>query len=271
MAVHSYEEEVAGRRLYLETGRLAQLAQGAVLVEYGGSAVLATVVGAYETREGTDFLPLTVDYEERMYAAGKIPGGFIKREGRPSEDAILTSRLTDRSLRPLFPKGYYYEIQVQVTVLAADQQNDPDILSIIGASAALSISDIPFKGPIGAARVGFVDGEYVLNPTFEEREKSRLDLVVAGSRTAVLMVEAGASELTEEQMLEAVKFGHDGLQQTIAMQEQMIAVAAVVPLALFGWVGYKWMKNKKNKEKFNALPVQEGSELDDIFEDTTTV
>jgi polyribonucleotide nucleotidyltransferase len=210
----------------LETGRLAEQAQGAVLVTYGESVVLATVVGAYEVREGTDFLPLTVDYEEKMYAAGKIPGGFIKRESRPSEAAILTSRLTDRPLRPLFPKGYFYEIQIMVTVLSVDMETDPSMLSIIGSSAALSISDIPFKGPVGAARVGYVNGDYVLNPTYEQMAESKLDMMIAGSREAVLMVEAGAHELTEEQMLEAVKFGHAGLQSSLDIQEELIAVAA---------------------------------------------
>ncbi|PZS02798.1 MAG: polyribonucleotide nucleotidyltransferase, partial [Chloroflexi bacterium] len=205
----------------------AEQAQGAVLVTYGENVVLATVVGAYDVREGTDFLPLTVDYEEKMYAAGKIPGGFIKRESRPSEAAVLTSRLTDRPLRPLFPKGYYYEIQVMVTVLSVDMETDPNVLSIIGSSAALCISDIPFKGPVGAARVGHVNGEFVLNPTYEQLAQSRLDMMIAGNRDAVLMVEAGASELTEDQMLEAVKFGHAGLQSSIEIQEELIREAAV--------------------------------------------
>src|SRR5689334_8653003 len=198
MTVHRFETEVGSTTMSLESGKLAEQASGAVVVRYGDSMVLATVIGAKEIREGTDFLPLTVDYEERMYAAGKIPGGFIKREGRPTEAATLTSRLTDRPLRPLFPKGYYYEIQVQITVLVADHIHNPDILSIIGASAALSISDIPFAGPVGAARVGHVDGQFVLNPTLQQMEHSRLDLVIAGTRQAVLMVEAEASELTEE-------------------------------------------------------------------------
>ncbi|MGI8586964.1 MAG: polyribonucleotide nucleotidyltransferase [Chloroflexia bacterium] len=227
MQVHRTETTVAGRKMTLETGRLAEQAQGAVLVTYGENVVLATVVGAYDVREGTDFLPLTVDYEEKMYAAGKIPGGFIKRESRPSEAAVLTSRLTDRPLRPLFPKGYYYEIQVMVTVLSVDMETDPNVLSIIGSSAALCISDIPFKGPVGAARVGHVNGEFVLNPTYEQLAQSRLDMMIAGNRDAVLMVEAGASELTEDQMLEAVKFGHAGLQSSIEIQEELIREAAV--------------------------------------------
>ncbi len=226
MTVHRFETQVGSAPMSLESGKLAEQASGAVVVRYGDSMVLATVIGAKEIREGADFLPLTVDYEERMYAAGKIPGGFIKREGRPTETATLTSRLTDRTLRPLFPKGYYYEIQVQVTVLAADQVNDPDILSIIGSSAALCLSDLPFAGPVGAARVGHINGEFVLNPTLQEMEHSRLDLVIAGTRDAVLMVEAGAKELTEEDMLEAVKFGHAGLQATLDLQEQLIAAAA---------------------------------------------
>jgi len=227
MQVHETETEVAGRMMRLETGRLAQQAHGAVLVTYGDSVVLATVVGAYDVREGTDFLPLTVDYEERMYAAGKIPGGFIKREGRPTDTATLTARMTDRPLRPLFPKGYFSEIQVQLTVMSVDMNTDPSVLSIIGSSAALCLSDIPFKGPVGAAQVGYVNGEFILNPTYEQRAESRLDMMIAGNRDAVLMVEAGAHELTEEQMLAAVQFGHQGLQSSIDIQEQLIAQAAV--------------------------------------------
>jgi len=174
--VKSVSLEIAGRTLLLETGRLAEQAHGAVVVRYGDTMVLVTVVGEREPRDDVDFFPLTVDYEEKMYAAGKIPGGFIKREGRPTEQAILAARLTDRPIRPLFPKGYRSEVQVITTVLSADQENDPDILSIIGASAALMISPIPFEGPVGAVRVGLIDGEIVINPTlFEVIEKAILD------------------------------------------------------------------------------------------------
>src|SRR5579871_1400778 len=162
--IHRAATQLGAHEMQFETGRLALLAHGSVLVSYGGSAVLATVVGTTSPREGIDFFPLTVDYEERMYAAGKIPGGFIKREGRASQSAILTCRLTDRPIRPLFPKGYRNEVQVIITVLSADQENDPDILAMNGASAALSISDIPWSGPVGAVRVGYIDGDFVVNP-----------------------------------------------------------------------------------------------------------
>src|SRR5947207_6708143 len=179
--IHRTSAQLGVHEIQLETGRVANLADGAVTVRYGESVVLATVVGTRSPREGIDFFPLTVDYEERMYAAGKIPGGFIKREGRASQNAILTCRLTDRPVRPLFPKGYKNEVQIIITVLSADQQNDPDIPAMNAASAALSISDIPFGGPIGAVRVGYVDGQFVVNPTFEQLEHSKLDLAIAGT------------------------------------------------------------------------------------------
>src|SRR6476620_2382930 len=197
MAVYRCEAEVGGRTLSLETGRLAGLAGGSVLVRYGDTVLLCTATGSDEPREGIDFFPLTVDVEERMYAAGKIPGGFIKREGRASEHAILACRLTDRPLRPLFPKGYRNDVQIVITVLSADQENDYDILSIVGASAALSVSDIPFAGPVGAVRVGYIDEQYVVNPTESQLEHSQLDLTIAGTSDAVMMVEAGARELPE--------------------------------------------------------------------------
>ncbi len=207
--------EVNGRTLTIEHGRIAGLADGAVTVRYGDTVVLSTAVGSKEPRPGVDFLPLTVDYEEKMYAAGKIPGGFIKREGRPSEKATLTARLTDRPIRPLFPDGWRSEIQVIATVMSTDQQNDPDVLSIIGASAALSISDIPWNGPVAAVRVGDIDGQLVINPTSAELENSRLDMVVAGTADAVMMVEGGASEVDEERMIEAVMVGHDEIKRLV--------------------------------------------------------
>src|ERR671933_94873 len=213
--------DVAGRTLTLETGRLALQADGAVLATYGETVLLATVVGAHEAREGVDFFPLTVDYEERMYSAGKIPGSFFRREGRPTETAILTARLTDRPLRPLFPKGYANDVQVIITTLATDQINDPGPLSIIAASAALHISDIPFAGPVGAALVGHIDDKVIVNPLMPDMDKSRLDLIVAGTREAVLMVEAGAHELTEDEMLEAVMAGHDLCKQVCDLQDQL--------------------------------------------------
>ena len=194
------ETEIGGQTFSFETGKLAEQADGAVLVRYGDTVLLATAVSS-DPREGIDFFPLTVDYEERMYAAGKIPGGFIKRESRPSEAAILAMRLTDRPIRPLFPKGYKNDVQVVLTVLSADQENDPDILAVNGASAALSVSSIPFNGPIGAVRVGRIDGQFVANPTTSQMENSELDLVVAGTRDAIMMVEAGAKILPESVML----------------------------------------------------------------------
>ena len=181
-----HEAEIGGKVFSMETGKLAEQADGAVVVRYGDTVVLATAVASKEPREGADFFPLTVDYEERMYAAGKIPGGFIKRESRPSEAAILAMRLTDRPIRPLFPKGYRNDVQVVLTVLSTDQENDPDILAINGASAALSMSHIPFLGPIGAVRVGYVDGQFITNPTISQLDESQLDLVVAGTRDAVM-------------------------------------------------------------------------------------
>ena len=204
-----------GRKLVLETGRIARQADGAVLASYGETVVLCTVVGQRTAREGQDFFPLTVNYEEKASAAGKIPGGFFKREGRPSEKETLVSRLIDRPLRPLFVKSFRNETQVICTVLSHDLINDSDIVALIGASAALTISGLPFMGPVGGCRVGFVDGAYVLNPTYEERAPSDLDLVMAGTSEGVLMVESEASELSEEQMLGAVTFGHEAVGPVI--------------------------------------------------------
>lgn len=222
-----FETEVGGRTLSIEAGRVAEQAAGAVFVRYGDTMVLATVVASQEAREGQDFFPLTIEFEEKMYAAGKIPGGFIKREGRPSDNAILTARLTDRPLRPLFPKGFYNEVLVQNTVVSTDQENLPDTLSIIGSSAALMLSGLPFDGPVGAVKVGFIDGEFVANPNAHDLADSKLDLTVAGTEDAVMMVEAGAWELSEDQMLEAVKFGQRELQKTIAIQKQLVEAMGV--------------------------------------------
>jgi len=213
--IHRQEAVIGGRVMSIETGRVAEQANGAVLVRYGDTVILATAVGSNEPREGIDFFPLTVDVEERMYAAGKIPGGFIKREGRASEHAILACRLADHPLRPLFPKGYRNDVQIVITVLSADQENDSDIMGIVGASAALSISDIPFAGPVGAVRVGYIDDQLVINPLESQMEHSRLDLAIAGTADAVMMVEAGAKELPENLMLEAVRFGQETLQDKI--------------------------------------------------------
>jgi polyribonucleotide nucleotidyltransferase len=225
--IHRQEAVIGGRVMSIETGRVAEQANGAVLVRYGETVILATVVGSDEPREGIDFFPLTVDVEERMYAAGKIPGGFIKREGRASEHAILACRLTDRPLRPLFPKGYRNDVQVVITVLSADQENDSDIMGIVGASAALSVSDIPFSGPVGAVRVGYIDDHLVINPLESQMAASKLDLAIAGTSDAVMMVEAGAKELPEDLMLEAVRFGHEALQDIIKMQEKLAQLVNV--------------------------------------------
>jgi polyribonucleotide nucleotidyltransferase len=223
--IHERSIEINGRMLTIETGRVAEQADGAVTVQYGETVVLSTVVGAKEPAEGLDFFPLTVDYEEKMYAAGKIPGGFFKREGRPSEAAILAARLTDRPIRPLFPKGYRNEVQVISTVLSADQENEPDVLSIIGASAALTLSDIPWYGPVGAVRMGEINGELVINPTSRQLLESRLDLVVAGTDDAVVMVEGQANEIPEERLVEAILLAHQEIRRIVELQRELQAVA----------------------------------------------
>ncbi|MDB5926304.1 MAG: pnp [Betaproteobacteria bacterium] len=210
-----------GRQLTLETGEIARQASGAVLVNMEDTIVLVTVVGNHDAKPGQDWFPLTVDYQERTYAAGKIPGGFFKREGRPSEKEILTSRLIDRPIRPLFPEGFYNEVQIVATVMSSNNEVDSDIPAMIGASAALAISGIPFDGPIGAARVGYANGQYVLNPTATELQTSKLNLVVAGTERAVLMVESEAHELPEDVMLGAVVFGHDQMQAAIKLINEL--------------------------------------------------
>lgn len=220
-----------GKRLTFETGKLARQADGAVTVQMGGTIVLVTAIASKEPRENVDFLPLTIDVDEKMYAAGKIPGGFFKREGRPSEGAILTCRLIDRPLRPSFPKGFTHDVQVIVTTLSVDQANPPDILALNGASAALSISTVPFNGPIGAVRVGRIGGSWLINPTFQELAESDLDLVVAGSEAAILMVEAGAKEVPEEDMLVALETGHQAIKELIAMQREFADAAGKEKMA----------------------------------------
>lgn len=230
--IHTVEQEIAGRTLTIETGRLAGQANGSVTVRYGDTVVLVTACASPETREGVDFFPLTVDYEERLYAAGKIPGGYIKREGRPSQEATLAMRLTDRSLRPLFPKGFYNDVQIVVTVLSTDQENDPDILSVIGASAALGISDIPFGGPIAAIRIGYIDNQLVVNPIYTQLTGSKLDLVAAHSREAIVMVEAGAREVEESIAIEAMRVAQDVNQEIIKLQDKLIALCGKPKMAV---------------------------------------
>jgi len=230
--VHRKEIDWGGRKLVLETGKMARQADGAVLASYGDTVVLCTAVAQKSPKPGVDFFPLTVNYQEKTFAAGKIPGGFFKREGRPSEKETLTSRLIDRPIRPLFAKGFRNETQVICTVLSHDLENDPDVVSLVGASAALTLSGIPFLGPIGGARVGYINGEYVLNPQADEMPNSALDMVVAGTKDAVLMVESEAGELSEEVMLGAVMFAHRGFQPVIQAIIELAEQAAKEPWEL---------------------------------------
>jgi len=226
------ELDWGGRKLVLETGKIARQADGAVMISYGETIVLCTAVGVKSAKPGQDFFPLTVNYQEKAFAAGKIPGGFFKREGRPSEAEVLKSRLIDRPIRPLFPEGFRNEVQIVATVLSYDNENDPDIVSMVGCSAALTLSGIPFFGPIGAARVGYRDGQYILNPTREQMETSQLELVLAGTAEGVLMVESEAQELSEEVMLGAVTFGHAAFQPVINAIIELAEHAAKEPWPL---------------------------------------
>jgi polyribonucleotide nucleotidyltransferase len=217
--------EWGGRTISLETGAVARQASGAVWARYADTVVLATAVAMPEPREGVDFLPLTVNYQEKTYAAGKIPGGFFKREGRPTEKDTLTSRLIDRTIRPLFPKGFSHEVQVIINILSADRENDADIVGLIATSAALILSDMPFEKAVGAVRVGLTDGQFILNPTFQQLETSKMDLIVGGTREAVIMVEGEAREASEEEMLEALEFAHIEIRKIIDLQEQLLPLA----------------------------------------------
>ncbi|MFA6280132.1 MAG: polyribonucleotide nucleotidyltransferase [Bdellovibrionales bacterium] len=227
--VYRKEMEWGGRKLVLETGKVARQADGAVMITMGGTAVLCTVVGAKKPKPGQGFFPLTVNYQEKYFAAGRIPGGFFRREGRPTETETLTSRLIDRPIRPLFPEGYLNETQVIATVLSHDLENNPDMVAMIGCSAALTLSGIPFLGPIAGCRIGYINGEYVLNPTITQLEESSLELLIAGTREGVLMVESEAKELSEEIMLGAVNFGHDQMQAVIDLIISLAEVAAKDP------------------------------------------
>src|SRR5436305_8248783 len=214
--MHTRNISVGGRTISIETGRLAKPAGGSVLVRSGDTVVLVSACAAPSAREGIDFLPLTVDYKEYTYASGRIPGGFFKREGKPTEKEVLTSRLIDRPIRPLFPPGWRHETQIIALVLSADAENDSDVLAITGASAALAVSDIPFTRTIAGVRVGLVDGKYVINPTFEERRNSRLDLIVAGTSDGIVMVEAGAKEVGEEEIVQALDTAHHAIKEIVA-------------------------------------------------------
>lgn len=219
----TYRTALGGRLLQVEAGKVAQLANGAVTMRYGDTVVNVTATASAEPRADIDFFPLSCDFEEKMYAAGKIPGGFIKREGRPSEKAILSSRLMDRPLRPLFPKGYYNDVQVVATVLSVDPDCTPDIVAMIGSSIALSISDIPFEGPTASVLIGRIDGQFIVNPTLEQREQSEMHLVVSGTKDAIMMVEAGANEVPEETMLDGILFAHEEIKQLIEFIEEIVA------------------------------------------------
>src|SRR5213595_3822747 len=215
--------QIGAHSISIETGKIAKLADGSVIVSSGDTIVMASAVSAATIKEGQDFFPLTVDYREKAAAAGKIPGGYFKREGRPSEKETLTSRMTDRPLRPLFPQGYFYDTQIISILLSADGENDPDILSINGASAALCVSDIPFNGPIGAVRVARVNGQFVANPTHTEREQSDLDLVYVGTENDVIMIEGSANELPEAEFVKALEFAHEHAREMIRIQRELAA------------------------------------------------
>ncbi|MFQ5769091.1 MAG: polyribonucleotide nucleotidyltransferase, partial [bacterium] len=223
--VHVEELELDGKKYSIETGKLAKQADGAVLLRLGDTMVLVTAVGATEPSDNLDFFPLTVDYREKAYSAGKIPGGFFKREGRPNENEILGSRLIDRSVRPLFAKGYKNEVQILISVLSADKENDPDVLGITGASTALLLSDIPFTEPIAGVRVGRINGNFILNPAFRELQNSDLELVIAASKDSIVMVEGEANEVSESDMLKALQFGHEKIQILLQMQNNLVAKA----------------------------------------------
>src|ERR1700677_1262995 len=218
---HTVTSQIGSTQITIETGKLAKLADGAVTVRCGETIVLVSAVSATTLKEGQDWFPLTVDYREKAAAVGKIPGGYFKREGRPSEKEILTCRMTDRPLRPLFPKGYLYDTQIITVLLSADGENDPDMLSINGASAALMVSDIPFNGPVGAVRVGRVNGQFIVNPTQKERGESDLDLVYVGTQNDVIMIEGAAKEMPEEDFIKALEFAHPFVQQIIAAQVEL--------------------------------------------------
>jgi len=272
--VHNLKVDFGGRPFSIETGKVARQASGSVLVQYGDTVVLVTAVTAEKRREGLDFIPLTVNYLEMTYAAGRIPGGFFKREGRPSDRETLISRFIDRPLRPLFPKGFRDEIQIIATVLSADQDNDPSILGMIGASAALSLSDLPFDGPIAGAKVGRIDGEYVLNPTLAELEMSDIELFVAGSEKAIIMVEGSAKEVKEREILEAILFGHQSLKPVIDLQKQLRSMSGVTPKefdlqkpedAVYGKV--KTIAEEKLREAFRTTEkVKRREQLEQILQ-----
>lgn len=247
----AFECSIAGRTLSIQVGKFAWQANGAVAVQYGSTVVLVTACAGSEPREGLDFVPLVVDYEERLYAAGKIPGSFIRREGRPTEEAIITSRLIDRALRPLLPKGFDRDVQIVATVLSVDQENDPDVCALIGASAALTLSDIPFFGPVAAVHIGYIDDNFVVNPLLPRMEESLLDVVVASTRNDIVMIEAGAKEAPEDLVLEAIRLGHQANQQIIELQEELQRVHGKV----------------KSEIKSKEVPPELSSQISSLLDD----
>ncbi|MEX0749915.1 MAG: polyribonucleotide nucleotidyltransferase, partial [Dehalococcoidia bacterium] len=261
--IKTVTRELGGKTLTLETGRIAGLAGGAVTVRYGDTVVLCTATMARKPRPGMDFFPLTIDFEEKLYAIGKIPGSFFRREGRPSTEAILSARLTDRPLRPLFPKGMRNDVQIVITVLSADRENDPDVLGTVGASAALSISEIPFNGPVSSVRVGYIDGQYIVNPTFDQLEESLIDMVVAGTRDAIMMVEAGASEAPEDVILGAMDFAQQQNRIIIELQDELTKMFPVTKWEFVAETAPDALKEKVfadlsgNVEQFIALAKDE--------------
>lgn len=262
-----FEMELAGRKLIVQTGKLAQLANGSALVKYGDTVVLVTACASKEPREGIDFFPLSVDYEERLYSVGKIPGGFIKREGKPTEKAILTSRLIDRPIRPLFPHGYRNDVQIIATVLSVDPDVQPEIVAMIGSSVALSISDIPFNGPTGSVSVAMVNDEFIINPNQEQREKSLLHLTVSGTKDAVMMVEAGAKEITEEKMLDAIMYAHEYIKKIVEFIENIVKEVGVPKSEVVLHEIDKELETKireyATEKIYNALRTEEKKERND--------
>ncbi|MBE5767070.1 MAG: polyribonucleotide nucleotidyltransferase [Clostridiales bacterium] len=275
-----YEMELGGRKLVLEFGKYAEQANGSTFIRYGDTVLLVTATAADKAREGMDFFPLSVDFEEKLYSVGKIPGGFIKREGRPSEKAILTSRLIDRPLRPLFPKGMRNDVQVVAMCVSVDSNNAPEIPAMIGSSAALAVSDIPFAGPTGAVNIGLIDGEFIVNPTDEQRAVSEMALTVAGTKDAVMMVEAGAKEVSEEVMLKAILFAHEEIKKIVAfienIQKEIGKPKREFPLSLpaeevkadvreFALEKVRWMFETYDRSERNAREEQVKQEVNDYF------
>ena len=255
----NFKTTLAGRPLEIETGKMCEQAGGSCLVKYGDTYVLVNATSTKAPREGVDFFPLSVDYEEKFYSVGKIPGGYIKREGRPSEKAVLTSRLIDRPIRPLFPEGFFNDVQVIATVLSVDPDNSPEIAAMIGSSVALCISDIPFNGPTAAVYVGLIDGEYVINPKQEEMEKSDINLCISGTKDAIMMVESGSNEVSEDQMIKAILKGHEAIKEICEFEEEIIKK--------IGKEKYSFEKFEAKEEIFNEIDKEFREDIkDSIFE-----